>query len=291
MAMNENLTGTPARLGRDELIGAMAVTKTDIHALLIGTLETNSLVTERDIHRTLMIEADGKSATSARTISASDLGAYLGRMSDTYVITAYSTSNKVRGFIRTEAGEKAAALGGNFIDLSQASSKATGAIIGSHYASRLLPNGKETMDSIEARLVVLANLNTMANGRWARSRKIYAACQDSGVNERAAYTHIKNLMEAGLVQYRFRPNPRAGVIHEVRVPQDSEEWDYNPSRIIREFLGIVGGFIVQDPHLIEKGLKHVGQTVHDKLWVPALIQRTYNQSGHKVKAATKKKKA
>lgn len=291
MTTNENLIVTPTRLGRDELIGAMAVTKTDLHALLIGALETNNLVTEQDIYKTLMVEADGKSAKSAATVSASDLGAYLARMSDTYVVTAYSTSNRVRGFIRTEDGEKAAALGGNFIDLSQASSKATSAIIGSHYASKLLPNGTETMDSIEARLVVLANLNTMADGRWVRSGEIYNACNNSGVHERAAYTHIKNLMKIGLVQHRSRPNPRAGVIHEIRVTQGRQEWDYTPSKIIREFLDIVGGFIVQDPHLIESGLKHVSQTIHDRSWVPALIQRTYHHSGHKGKAAPKKKKA
>jgi len=268
----------PDHLAIDVVTGFLGVTNNELKCLTLAALSTNVPVPESDVFNTIMIESGGM---PVEPLTKSAFGLVVERMPDQAVITEAHDKGE-RTFTRTETGELATALGGHLLNLSKVSSISTRVILGEHSPARPLTNGRETIDSFEARLIVLHGLFTMALGRWQRSGSLYDMLEENGLDRRAASSHIRQLVDSKLVERRTRPNPRGGSIFENRLAPTNEF--FGAPELVRRFLTIIGRFAVLDPTFIGEGLEYADDIVHDRVYVPGLVQRTVFRSSHYGKA-------
>jgi hypothetical protein len=269
----------------DTIVNSLAITNSELRCLALGALSLNRFVPGEDAYNQIMLEANGQSAPAK--IDLMDFNSMVEKTLKEGVETDRDDSGK-RIFKKTLPGEGYNILGGHRLNLSVISNIPTIALLGEHTVPRRLGNNGESIDSFEARLVVLEALHTLSSSRWRRTGDLYDRVGENGVSKRVALSHLDQLEEFRLVEHRARPNPKGGRIFEHRVVQSGY---FRPPELIEKALTIIRRFAIFDRDFIEEGLDHSERILKSKEHVPGLVQRAIYNDSHFRNTAKKPKQS
>jgi len=275
----------PSEVGLPILLGNA---NTELKCLVLGNLPLDTVVSQRQLHHGIMVEASGN--TMADGMHSSVIGDIVEDMSEEVADVWRDEVTNERLFEKTPVGEVVTAMGGLLLRQSIDSRIPIRHFVGDR---RRMPEGQSSQhtDAVEVRRVVLKSLITPQKGTWQRITKLETRFENDGVGLLAGQRHINTLVRVGLVEKQIERDSRNHRVGSYRInPDNGFHGHVKPAEMVRNYLEIVDRFVDGDAEVIEEGLDEMQKLARDPVYVPHLVKRSRASTRHTGKTYTQKPK-
>lgn len=246
---------------------------TELKCLALAPLDTDSPLTQQALHQNTLSDYGDK--LLQRKIPPSELGNVIAGMPEGFVDISTNPGGE-RTFRLGRIGYSAAALGGHLVTMSRETAVPTRTLVGESFKLQK-PDGRECIGTIEARLVVLTGLLTLAEKRWQPTAALAEEFSRFGLTSNSTVSaHLTHLVEVGLVD--CRPNPRHAGRYQYRIA--GENGHVPPAETIRRYLAIVGRFALLEPEFMDQGRADLEKIRQEKKLIPYLVKRAFASTKH-----------